>query len=68
MKKNWLKHIATLLVLVLMVGASATLITACGDKNKGGGYSNEETPLVLSSEALDGVFNPFFYSEAQTAK
>lgn len=26
------------------------------------GISNETTPLTISSEALDGVFNPFFYT------
>lgn len=61
MKKTFLKHISTVLALILLIGASASLITGC--KPKGGtGLSNEETPLVLSSEALDGVFNPFFYS------
>ena len=39
---------------------SSVALAGCG---KGGsGISNESTPLVISSDALDGVFNPFFYT------
>lgn len=40
----------------LLCGASAMLFTACSK------ISNESTPLTLSSNPLDGVFNPFFYT------
>lgn len=56
MKKTLLR----VLCAVLVVCALLPLATAC--KKKKGNYSNEETPLVLASEALDGVFNPFFYT------
>ena len=48
--------ICCLLVLVLL----ATVGLAACKKNNG--INNEETPLVISSDALDGVFNPFFYT------
>lgn len=44
---------------VCIVLAGSMLFSAC---NKGGGINSEETALVVSSEALDGVFNPFFYT------
>lgn len=57
MKKTLLR----VLCMVLVVCAVLPLATACKKKKKSG-YSNDETPLVLASEALDGVFNPFFYT------
>lgn len=33
-------------------------LASCGGKSKQ--YDNENTPLILSSEAFDGVFNPFY--------
>lgn len=37
--------------------------TGNGDGNKTpSGISNENTPLAIASEALDGVFNPFYYT------
>lgn len=56
MKKTLLR----VLCMVLIVCALLPLATAC--KKKKNTYSNNETPLVLASEALDGVFNPFFYT------
>lgn len=47
--------------MTMVVCALLPLVTACGCK-RNNTYSNEETPLVLASEALDGVFNPFFYT------
>ena len=58
MKKTLIK----VLCLVLVVCAVLPIVTSCKKKKKNAGYSNEETPLVLASEALDGVFNPFFYT------
>lgn len=47
--------------MTMVVCALLPLVTACGCK-RNNTYSNEDTPLVLASEALDGVFNPFFYT------
>lgn len=51
------------------VGLSAallttTLATACGDKPNGQNYNTETRQLQLSTAALDGNFNPFFYTSA----
>lgn len=56
MKKNLLRILSLVLVLVMLVPTMAS----CGQK--GQKISNEETALMLASEALDGVFNPFFYT------
>lgn len=57
MKKNLLTRTASLgLSAALLCGASAMLFTACSK------ISNESTPLTLSSNPLDTVFNPFFYT------
>ena len=37
--------------------ASSMFLSSC---NKNQTVSNEDTAFVVSSEALDGVFNPFF--------
>ena len=39
-------------------------MTACkkDDNTNGSKLDNEESPLVISSEALDAVFNPYFYT------
>lgn len=56
-KRNISRITATILCLVLL---ATVLVTVAGcQKDK---LSNENTPLVLASEALDGVFNPFFYT------
>ena len=39
--------------------ASSMFLSSC---NKNQTVSNEDTAFVVSSEALDGVFNPFFYT------
>ncbi len=57
-KQRTVKIISLTMGLALAVSASATLLTACGSKS----FDNEKTPLTLSSESLDTVFNPFFYT------
>ena len=50
-----MKKIFTLALTVLL----SLTVVSCG-KNE----TSEETPLILSSQELDGVFNPFFSSSA----
>lgn len=55
MKKNWIgKIVATVLCVVLAFSAMA-----CGKKGGGGPKT-----LVLATQQLDGVFNPYFYTAA----
>ena len=49
--------IATLMLTVLC-------LVSCKKCNKCGKGTNPDTPLLLSSQELDGVFNPFFSSSA----
>lgn len=58
------KTLIRVLAMVLIACAVLPLATACKNDPVEGKtiYSNEDTPLVLASEALDGVFNPFFYT------
>lgn len=63
MKKTLIKVLCMVLVLCTVLSALA----ACKKKPQDDGnstskVSNEETPFVIASEALDGVFNPFFYT------
>ena len=61
MKKTMIKVLCMVLVLCTVLSAFA----ACKrkpDNENGTKISNDETPLVIASEALDGVFNPFFYT------
>lgn len=59
MKKNKTIRIVSIGVgLTFAVGACSTLLSACKDQ----GINNETTPLVVSTDVLDGVFNPFFYT------
>ena len=58
MKKTMIKVLCMVLILCTILSTFA----ACKKKPQGSGVSNEETPLVIASEALDGVFNPFFYT------
>ena len=53
------RNIARLLCLTMGVSAVAAPLVACGGGAK---YDNESTPLVLATDVLDGVFNPFFYT------
>ena len=64
--KNILKKAFCLVLVCLML---LPTFVACKkdqdddqEKPKGDVISNETTPLVLASEALDGVFNPFYYT------
>ena len=56
MKISFKKSIAKLLCLTTCVGAVATPLIACEPKEK------ETPPLVLATDALDTVFNPYFYT------
>lgn len=71
MKKVFLKRLAAgaaaSLCAVTMVacggGEAAKTTSGTGPSNPSGAtYDNETTPLTLSTQALDGVFNPFFYT------
>ena len=55
--KKWLRTLAVCVSATLIASATSALFTGCGKR-----VSNESTPLTLSSEPLDGVFNPFFYT------
>ena len=66
MKKKFLTGLSLLLLICTLL----PMLAACScngdgpdnpDNNKGT-ISNEDTPLALASEALDGVFNPFYYT------
>lgn len=66
MKKKFLTGLS-LLLLICMILPMATACSCNGDNNNdpnksAGKISNEDTPLALASEALDGVFNPFYYT------
>ena len=52
------KSLCLLLALVLVFQV-ASMLVGCGNKNK---LDNEKSPLVFSTEPLDGVFNPFSYT------
>lgn len=57
MKRKFMTRTVSLgLGVALLCGASTMLLTACS------GISNEDTALLLSSNPLDRVFNPFFYT------
>ena len=58
MKKTIIKVLCMVLILCTVLSTFA----ACKKKPQSSGVSNEDTPLVIASEALDGVFNPFFYT------
>ena len=52
------KKIVCILLSLLLVGQAVVMLAAC---NKGSA-DPEKTPLTLSTDALDGVFNPFSYT------
>ena len=56
------KVFSTLMAVALL--GSCTLTACKKDDNTNGSkkLDNEESPLVISSEALDAVFNPYFYT------
>lgn len=60
-KKKWIAIGSCVLAAILIL--TVVLVASCNSgENNDNRISNENTPLVLSSEALDGVFNPFFYT------
>ena len=60
------KRILTLMLALLMLALSVSSCSSCkpNDGPKGPAVSNESTRLVLSTQELDGVFNPFYSSSA----
>jgi len=60
------KKALTLVLALTMVLTSLTIFSSCGEKNNGNTtvIDNESTRLVLSTQELDGVFNPFYSSSA----
>ncbi len=61
--KKFLKIATTAMGLTFAAGAVVGMLTACGDGGGGGGTTGgANKPLVLSTDPLDGVFNPFFYT------
>lgn len=64
-RKKWIIIGSVVLAAILIL--TIVLVACCnkpedGPEPTGKVISNETTPLVLSSEALDEVFNPFFYT------
>ncbi len=60
MANRKLRNIAKALTIAMGACAVVAPLTACSNgKNK---LSNETSHLVLASDILDGVFNPFFYT------
>ena len=51
------KKLVCILMCLLLVGQALVVLAACKTK-----VDPETTPLVLSTDALDGVFNPFSYT------
>ena len=47
------------LFLLSVAALTCLSLASCGGKNKNK-YSNKETPLIFSTQEVDGVFNPFF--------
>ncbi len=57
------KLLSILLTLSLCLGAMLPL-TSCGGGDEGSGGSDKPDSLVIMSEELDGLFNPFFSTTA----
>ncbi len=58
MKKTF-KSIVSFVMVVMML-STAVLLVACNDDKQT--FNNATDPLVLSTQAVDGNFNPFFYT------
>ena len=61
------KFLFKALCMTLVLAMALPLFVACNNDPdaptpSGNTVSNENTPFVIASEALDGVFNPFFYT------
>ena len=52
------------LLIIVTLTLTVLCLVSCKKCNKCGKGTNEDTPLLLSSQELDGVFNPFFSSSA----
>lgn len=55
------RFVCLALVAVMMLGTVLTVVGCTSDKET---YDNENDPLIFSSQAPDGVFNPFFSTSA----
>ena len=55
------KRILALVLCVLMLASTVALFSGCGNKN---GDKTKPDALVLMSDELDGLFNPFFSTTA----
>ena len=55
--KKTVKSLVCIMLCLLLVGQAVVVLAACNKK-----VDPEKTPLVLSTDALDGVFNPFSYT------
>lgn len=63
--KSFKKNLTRITSLALGAVSCFTVFAGCKDKNKGAQtYDPEKQPLVFSTEALDGNFNPFFSTSA----
>ncbi len=69
MKKKLVPIISLLLLVCMILPMAVSCVNHQGNPsdtgengNNGTKISNEETPLAIASEALDGVFNPFYYT------
>ena len=58
MANRKLRNVAKIMTVAMGACAIVAPLTACNGK----GLSNETSHLVLASDILDGVFNPFFYT------
>ena len=58
MSKKHISRITASIICVVLLCSVVVMVVGCNNDK----ISNENTPLVLASEALDGVFNPFFYT------
>ena len=52
------------ILIIVTLTLTVLCLVSCKKCNKCGKGTNEDTPLLLSSQELDGVFNPFFSSSA----
>ncbi|MCH5165114.1 MAG: hypothetical protein J1G01_01775 [Clostridiales bacterium] len=58
--KRAMSNLAKVLAATMGAIAVSTPLVGCGKSDKK--LSNKTSPLVLATDVLDGVFNPFFYT------
>lgn len=58
------KRLISLLLGAVTVCSTALPLVGCKDDPEGSSYDPETNPLVFSTDALDGNFNPFFATSA----